>query len=233
MLDEQSHVELVIGARMPLLGHKIERRPLRRWLGRVFANVAGLALGAGIYDTQCGAKLFRTSAACAELFEEPFRTRWIFDVEIFARMIAGHGYLSGACLEQVVYEYPLESWRDVAGSKLKSSDFVKSFGELAQIYWSYLRPGVSASPAVAARLAAAGHMPAGASGPLLRARKRPPANIARAALLEAASGPISAFLQRRVLPAGKCRFSGLPPREGPSFLAWPGSAGICLGMNEE
>ncbi len=169
VLDEQPDVALVIGTRMPLLGHSIERRPLRRWLGRIFANVAGLALGAGIYDTQCGAKLFRADANCAELFAEPFLTRWIFDVEIFARLVAGQGHLAGTSLEQIVYEYPLESWRDIAGSKLKSSDFVRSFGELAWIYWNYLRPGVSASPAVAARLAASGHLPAIASGQQLRA----------------------------------------------------------------
>jgi glycosyltransferase involved in cell wall biosynthesis len=158
VLDEQPNVELVIGARLPLLGHRIQRRPLRRWLGRMFANVAALALGASIYDTQCGAKLFRASATCAELFAEPFLTRWVFDVEILARLVAGRGHLAGACLEQFVYEHPLECWRDVAGSKLKSSDFVRSFGELARIYWSYLRPGVYASPAVAARLAASGHL---------------------------------------------------------------------------
>ncbi len=171
VLDEQPGVQLVIGARMPLLGHRIQRRPLRRWLGRLFAGTASLALGAGIYDTQCGAKLFRAGSTCAELFEQPFHTRWIFDVEIFARLVAGEGHLAGACLEEIIYEYPLDSWREVAGSKLKSSDFVKAFGELAQIYWNYLRPGVAASPAVAARLAASGHLPASAGGRVFVAPK--------------------------------------------------------------
>jgi glycosyltransferase involved in cell wall biosynthesis len=167
VLDEQPSVELVIGTRLPLLGHAIERRPVRRLLGRLFANVASLALGTGIYDTQCGAKLFRASAACGQLFDEPFLTRWVFDVEIFARLSIGRGQTSGAHLQQVVYEYPLHSWQDVAGSKLKSTDFFKSFVEMARIYWTYLRPAV-ASPAVTARLAQAGHLPAGASPAPLR-----------------------------------------------------------------
>ncbi len=140
VLDGCPDVELVIATRMPLLGHQIERRPLRRWLGRLFASVASMALGAGIYDTQCGAKLFRANDACAELFDQPFRTRWIFDVEIFARMIAGQGHLAGSHLEQLVYECPLDRWQEVAGSKLKSTDFLRAVGELAHIYWNYLRP---------------------------------------------------------------------------------------------
>ncbi len=174
VLDEQPSIELVIGARLPLLGHSIQRRPLRRLLGRLFANVAGLALGTGIYDTQCGAKLFRADEICAELFEQPFMARWIFDVEIFARLVAGRGHVGGTYLAQVVYEFPLDSWRDVAGSKLKASDFFKSFSELARIYWNYLRPAVT-SPAVAARLAGAGHLPTDAVVPQLRAHQSEPA----------------------------------------------------------
>ena len=120
--------------------------------------MAGLALGVGIYDTQCGAKLFRADAVCAELFEQPFLRGGFSTSRSSPGSVAGRGHTAGTCLEQVVYEYPLESWRDVAGSKLKSSDFFKSFGELARIYWNYLRPGVS-SPAVTARLSAAGHLP--------------------------------------------------------------------------
>jgi dolichyl-phosphate beta-glucosyltransferase len=156
VLDETPNVEVVIGTRLNLLGHKIQRRRLRHWLGRLFANVAGIVLGAGIYDTQCGAKLFRASETCAALFDEPFLARWIFDVELFARLIAGRGQLGGTYLEQIIYEYPLESWQEVAGSRLKTADFVKSFTELVRIYWTYLGPGLM-SPAVAVRMNSAGH----------------------------------------------------------------------------
>ena len=101
---------------------------------------------------------FGPIATCAALFAEPFRARWIFDVELFARLVAASRQFGGQCLEHLVYEYPLDCWRDVAGSKLRPLDFVWSLGELARIYWTYLRPGF-ASPAVTARLAGAGHLP--------------------------------------------------------------------------
>jgi hypothetical protein len=43
-------------------------------------------------------------------------------------------------LERIIYEVPLDSWRDVAGSAVKSGDFVKAVAELANIYWTFLRP---------------------------------------------------------------------------------------------
>jgi len=48
-------------------------------------------------------------------------------------------------LEQAIYEFPLDQWRDVAGSKVKASDFFKSLFELLHIYWAYLRPGEGAA----------------------------------------------------------------------------------------
>jgi glycosyltransferase involved in cell wall biosynthesis len=158
VLDEHPTLGMVIGSRLRLLGHRIDRRPLRHWLGRLFANMAGILLGVGIYDTQCGAKLFRANRTCAALFAEPFRARWIFDVEMFARLVAASRRFGGPGLEHLVYEYPLDCWRDVAGSKLRPHDFVWSLAELVRIYWTYLRPGF-ASPAVTARLAGAGHLP--------------------------------------------------------------------------
>ena len=86
VLDTRPAVDAVIGTRLPLLGIKIERRPLRRFLaGRLFANTASLALGVRIFDTQCGAKLFRVTPQLSRYFSKPFLTRWIFDVEILAR----------------------------------------------------------------------------------------------------------------------------------------------------
>lgn len=153
VLDTRPRVELVIGTRMRLLGHAIDRRPLRYWLGRLFANVASLALGLRVFDTQCGAKLFRATPRLAQLFERPFLTRWIFDVEILARMHCERRGAAGPQLRDVVYEYPLDSWCDVAGSSVKRSDFVKAAGELAKIYGTYLRPGARYEPVAPATTA--------------------------------------------------------------------------------
>jgi glycosyltransferase involved in cell wall biosynthesis len=146
VLDQRPDIEMVIGTRMRLLGHRVERQRLRYWLGRLFANTASLALGVRVFDTQCGAKLFRATPSLPQLFARPFLTRWIFDVEILARLAQLRRGSATAGLRQVVYELPLDSWHDVAGSTLKRGDFAKAIGELAKIYWTYLRPGAKLRP---------------------------------------------------------------------------------------
>jgi dolichyl-phosphate beta-glucosyltransferase len=96
-------------------------------------------LGVAIYDTQCGAKLFRTSPTVQFLFQQPFVTQWLFDVELLARWIQARRRTPLRPLEEIVYEVPLQEWRDVAGSKVRPSDFPKAFVGLALIYWTYLR----------------------------------------------------------------------------------------------
>jgi dolichyl-phosphate beta-glucosyltransferase len=157
VLDVRSEIELVIGTRMRLLGHRVERQPLRYWLGRLFANTASLALGVRVFDTQCGAKLFRATSDLPQLFARPFLTRWIFDVEILARIAQSRRGNDAAGLRHVIYELPLDSWQDVAGSTVKRGDFAKAIGEMARIYWTYLRPGakVVESPLPAPALDAA------------------------------------------------------------------------------
>ena len=59
ILNRDPAVDLVIGARVALLGRKIRRRPLRHYCGRMVATVASLVLGIPVYATQCGAKVFR------------------------------------------------------------------------------------------------------------------------------------------------------------------------------
>jgi glycosyltransferase involved in cell wall biosynthesis len=130
--------EIIMGARVKLLGRKIERRPARHYGGRLFATLVSLILGLGVYDTQCGAKLFRLSPSINALFQEPFESRWIFDVEILARLIQARRGKKLPQPEQVVYELPLSEWRDIPGSKLKSSDFLKAAWELTRIYHRYL-----------------------------------------------------------------------------------------------
>jgi dolichyl-phosphate beta-glucosyltransferase len=122
-LDARPSCLCVVGCRVPSPGARIARHPLRALLGRVFASVATRALGIGVRDTQCGAKLFRSCHHVERLFAGRFVSRWIFDVELLARL--GR---AGA-----LHELPLRAWRDVAGSKLSVFDFARAPLELWRI----------------------------------------------------------------------------------------------------
>lgn len=139
LAESRQDIEMVMGARVKLLGRRIERRPSRHYLGRIFATAVSIVLGLGVYDTQCGAKLFRVSRSTDRLFSEPFFSRWIFDVEIIARHIQSRDGNRLSHAASAIYEFPLTDWRDIPGSKLKSTDFLRAGWELAKIYQYYLR----------------------------------------------------------------------------------------------
>lgn len=125
VLDCNPQIAMVAGSRIKRLGAMIERRGARHLLGRVFATVASLVLGLDVYDTQCGAKLLRSEAAHAA-FERPFVSKWIFDVELFARL-----------RHMPVYEFPLMRWRDVAGSHLRLRHWIVAAMDMLRIRAEY------------------------------------------------------------------------------------------------
>ena len=137
VLDANPSIEMVFGARVQLLGRRVERRALRHYLGRVFATAVSTMLRLAVYDTQCGAKLFRVTPETPKIFGEPFLSRWVFDVEILARYLAVFGH-DVRRLGQAVYEYPLEVWTDIAGSKVHASDFFTAFWDIYRIHRTYL-----------------------------------------------------------------------------------------------
>jgi dolichyl-phosphate beta-glucosyltransferase len=140
ILRARPTVQIVIGSRVAMLGRQIRRSPWRHFLGRAFATAASLVLRLPVYDTQCGAKLIRVSPHTAELFSNPFRARWIFDVELLARFATADKIVSESqCAEKALYEYPLDHWRDVDGSHLRLFDFFVAAGDLLGIYLHYMR----------------------------------------------------------------------------------------------
>jgi dolichyl-phosphate beta-glucosyltransferase len=139
VLAKQTNIDIVMGARVRLLGNAVDRKPGRHYLGRGFATVVSWLLHAHVYDTQCGAKLFRATPLVRQLFATPFLSRWVFDVEILARYLDAR-QAAGQDGRTGIREMPLEDWRDVAGSKVRSQDFVRAGIDLARISLARRRP---------------------------------------------------------------------------------------------
>jgi len=129
-------IEMVFAARVRLLGRSISRNPRRHYVGRVGATLISSSLGLAVYDTQCGAKMFRATDQVRSLFADPFLSRWLFDVEIIARFVNQRGRDAAA---RAIYELPITAWHDVKGSKVKGGDFVKALRDLWKIHRRYNR----------------------------------------------------------------------------------------------
>jgi len=138
LLDARQDIEMVFGSRVNLLGRNVHRRLARHYVGRVFATAAAAVLGVGIYDTQCGAKLFRVTRGFVDRLQQPFIGGWIFDVEMIAREVRARRGTPLSPVSKIIYEYPLTEWRDVAGSKIKPTDWVKVAVSLGRIYVKYI-----------------------------------------------------------------------------------------------
>ncbi len=120
-------LDVVMAARVGLLGRTVVRSSFRHYTGRVFAMFARSVLDLAVYDTQCGAKLLRASNELDRAISVPFRSRWAFDVELLGRL--RRCGLSDASM----WEEPLRSWRDVAASRRSLAASVRSIIELGLI----------------------------------------------------------------------------------------------------
>lgn len=101
--------DCIIGSRVKRMGSEIHRSASRHYLGRCFCTLIAYMFSIHFYDTQCGAKLFRKELLDT-CFNEPFTSNWIFDVELLLRL-----------KEFQTVEYPLQEWREKAGSKINFS----------------------------------------------------------------------------------------------------------------
>lgn len=127
-----SDFDVVLASRVRLLGTRIERRAIRHYLGRIFATLASWTLRLPVYDTQCGAKLFRVNVGLQSSLAAPFSSRWAFDVDLIGRLRIFNPTAR-------FVEVPLQQWVDVKGSKVTPGAFVRAGFDLLKIGFSLRR----------------------------------------------------------------------------------------------
>jgi len=143
-LLDRGDAEIVIGSRVRLLGRKVERRAWRHYLGRVFATFASLLLEMKIYDSQCGAKIFRNSPHLRQVFSRPFKVKWIFDVEMFSRFPLVQEMPPAELSSSAWVEFPLYCWADVKGSKVGVKVYLRSGIDFCVLFYHLRTPARTA-----------------------------------------------------------------------------------------
>lgn len=99
-------------SRIALSGRNIRRTLFRHYVGRVVSTIVSLGEPELPYDTQSGFKVFAPSKTLAACLEEPFDTRWFFELEILAR------WRMFSTRPMIIWEEPLASWQEIGGSRL-------------------------------------------------------------------------------------------------------------------
>jgi len=117
----------VWSSRVKLAGRAIERDLKRHYLARILVTLLAIRLKFTIYDTQCGMKIFPYSKELEYCMQEPFRTHWFVDLEIFMRWRKKTGS------DMKIWEEPLLGWIDVGGSKLSRRQYLTVLKDIQQL----------------------------------------------------------------------------------------------------
>lgn len=113
-------VKILLGSRWKRLGSKIERNWMRHYMGRIFATMVSMIFNLDVYDTQCGAKIMQAESL-KEIFEDPFVSRWFFDIEILLRFSRLNPDKS---IDDWAMEWPINEWKEIGNSRISLFDFL-------------------------------------------------------------------------------------------------------------
>lgn len=131
--EQHPQFAAIVGSRIQRLGASIQRDQSRSILSAIVKKFISIILKASFQDSQCGAKIFQ-SYLVPFLFDMPFSTPWLFDVEIFLRLQKKFG---SSTLQNGVLEFPLMHWNEIGDSKLKLKDSIKIPMQLLRLHLHY------------------------------------------------------------------------------------------------
>lgn len=127
VMERQPGFDALWSARVGLSGRNIQRSARRHYLGRVVATFLAVGTDLSAYDTQSGLKLFRATPSLEQCLASPFRTRWLFEVELLNRW----GVTTGRPMR--VWEEPLNEWAEIGGSKVTARETYRIARELITV----------------------------------------------------------------------------------------------------
>jgi len=123
-----SAVKAIWSSRVRMRGRSIQRSASRHAVGRSIATALSLRYSRLPYDSQAGLKLFKLNSELRRALSAPFRTRWLFDVELYARLEGEY-----ATDPEWLWEEPLDSWRHIPGSKISVHEAGKISAEIVRL----------------------------------------------------------------------------------------------------
>lgn len=116
----------VFASRILKIGSVVERKFSRFLFGRIIATFISNLLDLKVYDTQCGCKVFKAELS-EILFKDPFISKWLFDVELFSRLLCYYGKEKAI---SSMDEIPVKRWVDQGESKVRLSYFFRLWYDL-------------------------------------------------------------------------------------------------------
>lgn len=125
----EKKLDMVLGSRIKKIDTDIERSFFRHIVGRMIATVIDYKFKLGVYDTQCGAKIFRSSLI-ENVIDKRFCTKWFFDVELLLRIRKMNSNYRAA-------EIPLSKWQNVLNSRLSLLSFAGVVKDLFMLLNKY------------------------------------------------------------------------------------------------
>lgn len=134
-LTSRDNIDFVYASKNTKLNTHLEMKVKRFWVGRILSFMVRRSLKVDIYDTQCGCKIM-TKEISEISFKEKFISSWLFDIEIFWRIIKkfGRDYIRENTLE-----IPLEKLYNRGDSKVSLAALIKLPLEFLKIHRYYSR----------------------------------------------------------------------------------------------
>ena len=133
--SKESTYDSYWGSRVALSGRNIARNNLRHILSRILITIFGYRLGNLPYDPQTGFKVFNFNHEQMTIFDKNFQTKWFVDLEILLRFNAVSGK------DMKIWEEPVNTWRDIEGSKIRGLEIISVFRDLIKILSIFRKVG--------------------------------------------------------------------------------------------